>query len=357
MVATVVGLVAASFGLVPDNAPAYDVVNRYLVPLSVPLLLLSSDLRRVLKETGSLLRVFVLGSIGTLAGTVAAYAVVPLHATKLGADAGWSIATALCARHIGGAVNYVSVTEALNVPAKSVAAGLAADNCVCALYFASLFALAAVADKELLRRKDSTQDVSEAATTSGSEGERTTSPIDTQTVSIAVAFSAACCFVSSRIAAALGQGGEAWTLPIVTAISVVAATAFPKRLGALEKGGNLVANVLLGFFFACVGARGSVATVMGEAPALFAYSMVQIAVHFVVLYALNAATIKAPLRDLLLASNANVGGPTTAVSMANARRWESSKVPALLVGVFGYAMATFLSLALGIRVLKPWAFS
>jgi len=96
---------------------------------------------------------------------------------------------------------------------------------------------------------------------------------------------------------------------------------------------------------------------MGEAPALFAYSMVQIAVHFVVLYALNAATIKAPLRDLLLASNANVGGPTTAVSMANARRWESSKVPALLVGVFGYATATFLSLALGIRVLKPWAFS
>ena len=119
----------------------------------------------------------------------------------------------------------------------------------------------------------------------------------------------------------------------------------------------MVANVLLGFFFACVGARGSVATVMGEAPALFAYSMVQIAVHFVVLYALNAATIKAPLRDLLLASNANVGGPTTAVSMANARRWESSKVPALLVGVFGYATATFLSLALGIRVLKPWAFA
>ena len=360
MVATVVGLVGATLGVVPDNAPAYDAVNKFLVPLSVPLLLLSADLRRVIRDTGSLLRVFVLGSFGTLAGTIAAYAVVPLHATRLGTDAGWGIATALCARHIGGAVNYVSVAEALAIPGKSVAAGLAADNCVCALYFASLFALAARADAQLKERqgaeKNGGRETSASAPTpQDPEDPNDVRPARAVEVSVALAFSTACCFVASRLAALLGQGGEAWTLPIVTALAVTFATAFPKRLAALEPSGNLIANVLLGLFFAAVGARGSIASVAREAPALFAFAAIQISVHFAVLWALNRATLNAPLRDVLLASNANVGGPTTAVSMANARNWSSSKVPSLLVGIFGYATATFVSLVLGVRVLKPWA--
>ena len=41
------------------------------------------------------------------------------------------------------AVNYVAVTEALQASPSVVASGLAADNLICALYFTSLFALAA----------------------------------------------------------------------------------------------------------------------------------------------------------------------------------------------------------------------
>lgn len=40
------------------------------------------------------------------------------------------------------AVNYVAVTEALGASPSIVAAGLAADNLICALYFTSIFALA-----------------------------------------------------------------------------------------------------------------------------------------------------------------------------------------------------------------------
>lgn len=44
--------------------------------------------------------------MGTVVGTAAAAALVPLG---LGSD-GWKIASALAARHIGGAVNYVAVS-------------------------------------------------------------------------------------------------------------------------------------------------------------------------------------------------------------------------------------------------------
>ena len=51
--------------------------------------------------------------------------------------------------------------------------------------------------------------------------------------------------------------------------------------------------------------------------------------------------------ELYLASNANVGGPTTAAAMAQAKEWKLLVLPALLVGVLGYALATALSLSLG----------
>lgn len=43
------------------------------VPLAVPLLLLDADLQKCLKSTGTLLKAFLIGSVGTFVGTVVAY--------------------------------------------------------------------------------------------------------------------------------------------------------------------------------------------------------------------------------------------------------------------------------------------
>lgn len=44
-------------------------------------------------------------------------------------------------------------------------------------------------------------------------------------------------------------------------------------------------------------------------------------------------------------------GPTTAAGMAAAKGWRLSLTPAILVGTFGYATATFICVALGYKVL------
>lgn len=44
-------------------------------------------------------------------------------------------------------------------------------------------------------------------------------------------------------------------------------------------------------------------------------------------------------------------GPTTAAGMCSAKGWRSSVTPALLVGTFGYATATFVCMGLGTLVL------
>ena len=53
------------------------------------------------------------------------------------------------------------------------------------------------------------------------------------------------------------------------------------------------------------------------------------------------------LPEIVIASNANMGGPTTAAAMAAARRWHQLVIPAILCGTLGYATATFIGVALG----------
>lgn len=70
--------------------------------------------RLILFSTGRLLLAFLLGSAMTLVGSAAAMALLPLGPWM--GEAGWKVATALTARHIGGAVNYMAVSEQLAVP-------------------------------------------------------------------------------------------------------------------------------------------------------------------------------------------------------------------------------------------------
>jgi hypothetical protein len=80
----------------------------------------------------------------------------------------------------------------------------------------------------------------------------------------------------------------------------------------------------------------------------FAFAAVQVAVHLaVVLRAGRLAVLDR--KQLLVASNANVGGPTTASAMATAKGWSSLVMPGILVGI---SIATFLGIGFGMFVLR-----
>lgn len=95
----------------------------------------------------------------------------------------------------------------------------------------------------------------------------------------------------------------------------------------------------LKLFFAATGAVGHIPTVMGMASSVLAHTTVQIVVHFLFIMGMGRL-LKLPFRELVLASNANVGGPTTASAMAVNKNWRALVLPALLTGVFGFAIAT-----------------
>ena len=54
-----------------------------------------------------------------------------------------------------------------------------------------------------------------------------------------------------------------------------------------------------------------------------------------------------------MASNANIGGPTTAAAMAIAKGWNHMVVPAMLVGSLGYILGNYFGIFIG-NLLMPF---
>ena len=241
LLATLAGLLFTNCGLTPSSSEVYSVVNKVLLPLAVPMLLLGADLRKVLTQTKRLLGCFLLGSLATCLSTVAAFAIVPL-APSLGAQDAWKVASALASRHIGGAVNYIAVSQTLEVTGDTVAAALAADNLICALYFMAIFWLSRKVGPEQGAAEASQQ--AEAAEEGGGEAK-----ISVYEAGLAVAFSSVVCLVCTALASrVVGRPGT--LIPLATLITVALATIAPKRLQSFSGAGEGVALLIMQFFFA-----------------------------------------------------------------------------------------------------------
>jgi len=354
-----VALVVCNLGLLPAVAPAYATVNKFLVPLAIPLLLLDANLFKVLTQTGRLLRSFALGSIGTVLGTLVAAWLVPLRNLGVDGKEGWTIAAALASRHIGGAVNFVAVSETLATSAELTAAGIAADNLVVSFYFGLLFWLA----RHILPEEEEEEGQGGGVAGEGEKEEwvgraRVIEAADAPALGYLKALSLSCvlCMVGTWVGEGLLSGAIS-SLPIISLLSVTIATLFPRACASITEPAGHLAVILMNLFFSVTGAQGKLGKVLATAPRLFLFSAVQLFVHLAFLLGAGRGLFRLPFKELLIASNANVGGPTTAAAMAGSKKWKSLVLPGILTGILGYASATFIGLVLGRRVLAKMMMS
>ena len=328
--------VLSNLSIIPTDAPSYDIVWSYLVPIAIPLLLFKANLRRIVKEAGPTLIAFVLGATGTVLGTVIAFYIVPLGVE------GWKLAGIFCSTYIGGSMNFVASAEALQMNSgELLTAGVAADNLMMTVYFIILFAIPTI--EFFVKRFPTHHEDNKVEINEGIEEIEKEEKIEIFDMAKSIAITISICavgFALSDLIAIKGTG-----ILIITAIIIVVASVFPKQLDSI-KGADKIGTLLMQVFFAAIGASANVIVVLKFGPILFLFAAVILSVHLSFLL-VSGKLLKLDLAEIVIASNANMGGPTTAAAMAVARKWKALVIPAILCGTLGYAVATFIGVAVG----------
>ncbi|CAI5484014.1 unnamed protein product [Closterium sp. Yama58-4] len=357
LLAMLAAAVLASLSVLPTASPVYDFVWTRVMPMAVALVLLETDVTSAFTQSGPGLLAFLLGAAGTIAGTLVGFS---LAGPSLGVE-GWKVAACFCATYIGGSVNYAATAKALGMDitagaaaastgASLLTAGMAVDNLLMAAYFSVLAALPDSWPK----------------------------PWESLTLSIAAAASA--CALADKIAVHLPPVMASAQLALAALLASLLSTVAARLTGRGEKrqdgeekeggekeegeegedGGSLftgaetLGNALMLVFFATIGASASVSEAMSAGGGLLAFVATVLVVHIAVVL-LGGRLLNIPLDILMVASNANVGGPATAAAMASARNWPQLVRPAVLLGTFGYTIGTAIAFLLGINVLQPMA--
>lgn len=357
-------MVLANLRIIPTDAPAYDFIWSYLVPLAIPFLLFKADFRKIWRESGRMFGIYLLASIGTAAGGILAYLLLK---NRIGAADAKSALAMFVGTYVGGSVNLVAMADAAGAGKNLVSASIVADNLLMVLYFFVLAALPAsgwilkhyrhpIIDRRL-KIESSQEEMAEVKKHHQTHKSRAAEYWKARPVSLAdlaTGFAAACMIVAvSKMLAGFFEGaiaGDGFAISLlrgllgnqyllITTITTALASFFPKFFGNIS-GAQEVGTFLIHIFFAVIGAPASIALIIRDAPILLLFAAIIVLMNLV--FSLVFGKIfRYSIEEITVASNANIGGPTTAAAFAIAKGWHSLIFPAILVGTLGYVIGNY----------------
>ena len=355
LTAIVLAALLSNLGVLPARSAAYDVLGGVVVNLGIALILLGVDVQSVIRAGPRMLAAFSLGTAGTVLGAI-------VGAMLLGGAIGpetWKLAGQYTGTYIGGGVNMVAVGRGLETSPDLFSAAVAADNVTTALWMAVCLVLPGLLGRwwRAVDSRGGTLDDGRPPTVDGRSSSvsggtavqheftataRGVTLLDTAALAV-IAFGAV--WTSERLAALLPLPAVLW----LTTIALGLAQTGPVRRLA---GGPMLGNYALHLFLAALGAQSLVGEILRVGPAVFWFTVVVVGVHGLVLFG-GGRALRLDLPTLAVASQANVGGPASAMAVATARGYSDRVLPGVAVGLLGYAVGNYLGFVVA-GLLRGW---
>lgn len=367
IIALIIAMICANVGIIPISSVLYDdIVWGIIVPMGIPLLLLQCNLKKIWKETGRTLIIFLIGAVGTVVGAFIAYFV--LKGPFGNAQDLARVATMMTGSYIGGGVNFSAMASQYAAGKDLTAAATVADNLLMAAYF---FVLIAFAASKFFRKNLNHPYIDEVESGAVNKEDAQTQAaafwsrkeISLKDIAVNFAYAVAVVFVARLIANAFaGISVENGLLDAIigkflgsqyvwiTTVAVLFATFAPGKVEKMN-GSQEIGTYLIYLFLFVIGVPANIATVITKSPLLLVLTAIMVFVNMIFCF-VGAKIFKFNLEDAIIASNANIGGPTTAAGMAISQGWTALVGPAMLIGTLGYVLGnycgTIVAIVLGI---------
>ena len=327
------GILLSNTGVIPTKSQAYDFIGGVLMPMAIPLLLIKADLRRIFRESGRVMIGFGIAALSTITGALIGYLLLDLG------NIGPKAAAVYSAGWIGGAVNFVAVSEAVAMTPDEFSVAMGASSPVSVIALMALLTLPSI---KLLRKWLPSTIIDRDDVGGQTLQMQVEDMLPVQVVGL-MAISAGICAIAEVISDWMGY--SQYYVLVITVLTLLVANVFPAYMGRL-RGEFSLAMLLMYLFFAAIGCGTDATSFLGSALVLFFYGLTIIGIHLLVVIAVSRF-FRLDLAEVVIASAAALVGPAPAAAIASARQWPTLVTPAVMCGIFGYAIANFIGVAIG----------
>jgi len=338
--------IVSNLGLVATGSEApryYGVVQNYIAPFAIFLLLLDVNLRNIRKAGGPMLIMFFIGSAGVFAGSLMGYWLVP--GMKDFGELSGPLSGMYLATYTGGGLNFNAVGIQYQVMKNGTlyAGAVAVDNVMTTLWM-----IVTIQGPVLLNKYFPVKENPDKAESSGKDVIKIAEEkISYKSLSQLIFWSIGVLFISNWFADFMKQNFEI-TIPSILVLTTIALIMAQFDYFHKIKGTQTMGLYLVYFFLATVGAYCEIPSLlqMGSlAETLFLFVLIIMIVHGLVIFGIGAM-LKMDWFLVSIASQANIGGQTTAMALAESFNKKDMLLPAILVGTLGNGIGTYLGFLL-----------
>lgn len=321
----------------------YELIFSYFIPLSIPMMLMGSNIRRIISEGGKLLVAFLIGALGVILGSFLAFYLI-----NLGPDSG-NVAGVISATLIGGSMNFIATGEIMNfITHPLFSATIAVDNFAANAYILLMFA---VPSMTFLARFFVKPKVENLETIDRNTNEEPY-PITIERIAIVAMIAAAIASAGnllSEIIQKIYATRMSTSILLITVMAVLMANLFPKYLKKIEDTAFAIGLWMMYIFLAAIGASTNLADMLHVGPAVLGFYLIIMFFHFIFLVSLSKL-FKFDVYEVIISSAANIMGPSVAAPMAASLGQKKLITPAILVGILGYVIGTFIGVTIAMTL-------
>ncbi len=341
LIVIIAAAVLANAHLLPssqDASPVYEGIFSYAAPLGIFFLILDVRLKDLRAAGLPMIVMFLAGATFSVAGVLISFYIIQpqLH----GVRNAFAVGGMYTGTYIGGSANLnaVALQYGVNKDGTLFAAINAADNIITAVWMILTIFLPPFLQRLFPRKQAFVADTSSKANNLNTDTVKEEMSI--LSIGIMLFLGVASLFLSQFITQLFPKIPSILTL--TTLALVFAQIPFVQKL----KGSKIFGYFLVLLFLAVVGAYCDIHALISNgniALILLIWVTAIVFIHGMLLF-MSGAIFKQDWYIISIASNANIGGATTAAAMATSLGRRDLRLPGILVGSLGTAIGSYIGI-------------